>query len=52
MDGKVALEEHWAVNETLPIPGQPVAAGAFWDDAPPISRFPRPKAGRDGRTRH
>src|SRR5215831_16195564 len=32
MNGKVALEEHWAVNETLHIPGQPVAAGAFWDE--------------------
>jgi len=32
MNGKVALEEHWAVNEMLQIPGQPVAAGAFWDE--------------------
>src|SRR5215471_1508948 len=32
MNGKVALEEHWAVDETLQISGQPVAAGAFWDE--------------------
>jgi len=32
MDGKIALEEHWAVDETLRITGQPVGAGAFWDE--------------------
>jgi hypothetical protein len=32
MDGKVALEEHWAIDETLNIAGQPVGAGAFWDE--------------------
>jgi 2,3-dihydroxybenzoate decarboxylase len=31
MDGKIALEEHWAIDETLNIAGQPVPAGAFWD---------------------
>ena len=31
MDG-VALEEHWAIDETLNIAGQPVGAGAFWDE--------------------
>ena len=31
MEGKIALEEHWAVNETLDIAGQPIAAGPFWD---------------------
>jgi hypothetical protein len=31
MDGKIALEEHWAIEETLSIAGQPVGAGAFWD---------------------
>lgn len=32
MDGKIALEEHWAVDETLRIAGQPVGAGALWDE--------------------
>ena len=32
VDGKIALEEHWAIDETLNISGQPVAAGAFWDE--------------------
>jgi gamma-resorcylate decarboxylase len=32
MDGKVALEEHWAIDETLHIAGQPFGAGAFWDE--------------------
>ena len=32
MDGKIALEEHWAVDETLHIAGQPIPAGAWWDD--------------------
>jgi gamma-resorcylate decarboxylase len=32
MDGKIALEEHWAIDETLHIAGQPVGAGAFWDE--------------------
>ena len=32
MDGKIALEEHWAVEETLTIAGQPVRAGAWWDE--------------------
>ena len=32
MDGKIALEEHWAVDETLHIAGQPVGAGAWWDE--------------------
>ena len=27
MDGKIALEEHWAVDETLNIAGQPAGAG-------------------------
>jgi hypothetical protein len=40
MNGKVALEEHWAVNETLHIPGQPVAAGAFWDETRCIRLLP------------
>src|ERR1700761_3882970 len=31
MKGKIALEEHWAVDETINIVGQPVAAGPFWD---------------------
>jgi 2,3-dihydroxybenzoate decarboxylase len=31
MDGKIAVEEHWAIDETLNIAGQPVPAGAFWD---------------------
>src|SRR5262245_53885832 len=31
MDGKIALEEHWAIDETLNIAGQPVGAGPFWD---------------------
>src|SRR6185369_832982 len=31
MDGKIALEEHWAIDETLNIAGQPIGAGAFWD---------------------
>ena len=31
MDGKIALEEHWAVDETLDIAGQPIAAGPFWE---------------------
>ena len=32
MDGKIALEEHWALDETLHIAGQPVRAGARWDE--------------------
>jgi 2,3-dihydroxybenzoate decarboxylase len=32
MDGKIALEEHWAVDETLQIAGQPIRAGARWDE--------------------
>lgn len=32
MDGKIALEEHWAVDETLHIAGQPIGAGAWWDE--------------------
>ena len=32
MDGKIALEEHWAIDQTLNIAGQPVGAGAFWDE--------------------
>jgi predicted TIM-barrel fold metal-dependent hydrolase len=32
MDGKIALEEHWAIDETLHIAGQPFGAGAFWDE--------------------
>ena len=32
LDGKIALEEHWAIDETLNIAGQPVSAGAFWDE--------------------
>jgi gamma-resorcylate decarboxylase len=32
MKGKIALEEHWAVHATLHIAGQPIAAGAFWDE--------------------
>ena len=32
MDGKIALEEHWAIDETLHIAGQPIGAGAFWDE--------------------
>jgi len=31
MKGKIALEEHWAIDETINIVGQPVAAGPFWD---------------------
>jgi hypothetical protein len=32
MDGKIVLEEHWAIHKTLQIAGQPVGAGAFWDE--------------------
>jgi 2,3-dihydroxybenzoate decarboxylase len=32
MDGKIALEEHWAVDDTLHIAGKPVGAGA-WGEA-------------------
>ena len=32
MKGKIALEEHWAIEQTLNIVGQPVGAGAFWDE--------------------
>ena len=32
MDGKIALEEHWASDETLQIAGQPVRTGARWDE--------------------
>jgi predicted TIM-barrel fold metal-dependent hydrolase len=32
MEGKVALEEHWAIGETLNIAGQPIGAGAFWEE--------------------
>ena len=32
MNGKIALEEHWAIEETLHIPGQPIPAGAVWDE--------------------
>jgi 2,3-dihydroxybenzoate decarboxylase len=31
MKGKIALEEHWAIDETMNIAGQPIAAGPFWD---------------------
>jgi gamma-resorcylate decarboxylase len=31
MDGKIALEEHWAIDETLNIAGQPIGAGAYWE---------------------
>lgn len=31
MRGKIALEEHWAIEETINIVGQPIAAGPFWD---------------------
>ena len=31
MKGKIALEEHWAVDETINIVGQPVTAGPFWE---------------------
>ena len=36
MDGKIALEEHWGIDATLRIPGQPVGAGAFWDAVRPL----------------
>ncbi len=36
MDGKIALEEHWGIDATLRIPGQPVGAGAFWDEVRPL----------------
>jgi 2,3-dihydroxybenzoate decarboxylase len=32
MDGKIALEEHWAVDETLNIAGQPIGAGRWWEE--------------------
>ena len=32
MQGKIALEEHWAIEETMNIAGQPIAAGPFWDE--------------------
>jgi gamma-resorcylate decarboxylase len=32
MDGKIALEEHWAVDATLHSPGQPISGGAFWEE--------------------
>jgi len=32
MDGKIALEEHWAIDETLHIAGQPIAASAWWEE--------------------
>ena len=32
MDGKIALEEHWSVDETLQIAGQPVRTGARWEE--------------------
>jgi gamma-resorcylate decarboxylase len=32
MDGKIALEEHWAITETIDIEGQPVHAGPVWDE--------------------
>ena len=32
MDGKIALEEHWAIGETIDITGQPVRAGPVWDE--------------------
>lgn len=31
MKGKIALEEHWAIDETMNIAGQPIAAGPFWE---------------------
>ena len=31
MKGKIALEEHWAIDETINIVGQPLAAGPFWE---------------------
>ena len=36
MDGKIALEEHWGIDATLRIAGQPVGAGAFWDEVRPL----------------
>ena len=32
MDGKIALEEHWALEATLSVSGQPVGASAWWDE--------------------
>ena len=32
MDGMIALEEHWASDETWQIAGQPVRAGARWEE--------------------
>ena len=32
MDAKIAREEHWAIDKTLQIAGQPVGAGALWDE--------------------
>lgn len=31
MKGKIALEEHWAIDETINIAGQPIASGPFWE---------------------
>jgi gamma-resorcylate decarboxylase len=31
MKGKIALEEHWAIDETINIAGQPIGAGPFWE---------------------
>ncbi len=35
MQGKIALEEHWGIDATLQIAGQPVAAGPFWSAVRP-----------------
>ena len=35
MKGKIALEEHWGIDATLHIPGQPVGAGPFWSAVRP-----------------
>jgi len=32
MQGKIALEEHWAVEETVTVSGQPVGKSAYWDE--------------------
>ncbi len=32
MDGKIALEEHWAADETLHVAGQPVRSGPLWEE--------------------
>lgn len=35
MKGKIALEEHWGIDATLQLAGQPVAAGPFWSAVRP-----------------